>query len=135
MQPLAGVLSEHAERPPSYRAGPGVAGPGRAAHVGALSRSGQQRASAGVLRAAGASAPGGRGAAPGLKLTLDAEDGALHTVLCAAGYNLLWLLRAIAWPGITAVFLCLQLLAALLPGWRTTGAASSTPAAPAWSRP
>ncbi len=33
-----------------------------------------------------------------------AEGDALHTVLCAAGYNLRWLLRAIARLGIAAVF-------------------------------
>lgn len=34
-----------------------------------------------------------------------ATGDALHTVLCAAGYNLRWLLRAIVSRGITAVFL------------------------------
>ncbi len=42
---------------------------------------------------------------------------ALHTVLCAAGYNLRWLLRAIARGRITPLFFvfwlgCLQMLAA-----------------------
>ena len=32
---------------------------------------------------------------------------ALHTISCAAGYNLRWLLRAIAKLGIAPAFLCL----------------------------
>ncbi len=36
-----------------------------------------------------------------------ATGDAIHAVLCAAGYNLRWLLRAIAARGITALFLCL----------------------------
>ena len=56
-----------------------------------------------------------------------------HTVLCAAGYNLRWLLRAIARLGIAAVFLRLQVLTALLAGRRAFGVVSSTPAAPNWS--
>lgn len=32
---------------------------------------------------------------------------ALHAISCAAGYNLRWLLRAIARKGIAPVFLCL----------------------------
>lgn len=45
------------------------------------------------------------------------EGDALHAVLCAAGYNLRWLLRAIARKGLKALFapfLCLAMLAALL---------------------
>lgn len=41
---------------------------------------------------------------------------ALHSISCAAGYNLRWLLRAIARRGIGAVFLRL-LQAALSPPW------------------
>jgi len=63
------------------------------------------------------------------------EGDALHTVLCAAGYNLRWLLRAIARLGITAVFLCLQFLAALFAGWRTDGGASAVSVASTWSKP
>jgi transposase, IS4 family len=36
-----------------------------------------------------------------------ATGDAIHAVLCAAGYNLRWLLRAIAERGITPLFLCL----------------------------
>lgn len=36
-----------------------------------------------------------------------ATGDAIHAVLCAAGYNLRWLLRAIAQRGITPLFLCL----------------------------
>jgi hypothetical protein len=43
---------------------------------------------------------------------------ALHSISCAAGYNLRWLLRAIARLGIGAVFLRL-LQAALSPPWTT----------------
>lgn len=43
---------------------------------------------------------------------------ALHSISCAAGYNLRWLLRAIARLGIVAVFLRL-LQAALSPPWTT----------------
>jgi IS5 family transposase len=46
------------------------------------------------------------------------EGDALHTVLCAAGYNLRWLLRAIARLGIAAVFLRLHFLLALAVGWQ-----------------
>jgi IS5 family transposase len=45
------------------------------------------------------------------------EGDALHAVLCAAGYNLRWLLRAIARKGLKALFapfLCLAMRAALL---------------------
>jgi len=63
------------------------------------------------------------------------EGDALHTVLCAAGYNLRWLLRAIARLGIAAVFLRLQFLAALFAGWRTAGAESLVSAAPTCSKP
>jgi len=41
-----------------------------------------------------------------------ASGDAIHAVLCAAGYNLRWLLRAIIARGITALFLCLE------NGWR-----------------
>ena len=37
-----------------------------------------------------------------------ASGDAIHAVLCAAGYNLRWLLRAIAARGITALFFCLS---------------------------
>jgi transposase, IS5 family len=43
-----------------------------------------------------------------------AAGDALHTISCAAGYNLRWLLRAIAKLGIGPAFLCL-LQMALLP--------------------
>jgi transposase, IS5 family len=36
------------------------------------------------------------------------EGDAVHTVLCAAGFNLRWLLRAIARYGLKAVYLCLM---------------------------
>ena len=36
---------------------------------------------------------------------------ALHAVLCAAGYNLRWLLRAMVRLGLTAIYLCQLLLA------------------------
>jgi IS5 family transposase len=39
---------------------------------------------------------------------------AIHTVLCAAGFNLRWLLRAIARHGLTAVYLCLIWVAAIV---------------------
>jgi len=41
------------------------------------------------------------------------EGDALHAVLCAAGFNIRWLLRAIVRLGLAAVLLCLQFLAAL----------------------
>ena len=41
------------------------------------------------------------------------QGDALHAVLCAAGYNIAWLLRAIARHGIRAVFLWLQWLGRL----------------------
>ncbi len=63
------------------------------------------------------------------------EGDALHTVLCAAGYNLRWLLRAIARLGIAAVFLRLQFLAALFAGERTAGAKSPVSVAPTCSKP
>ena len=44
---------------------------------------------------------------------------ALHSISCAAGYNLRWLLRAMARLGIGAVFL--RLLQAALPAPQTTG--------------
>jgi IS5 family transposase len=59
-----------------------------------------------------------------------AEGDALHAVLCAAGYNIRWLLRAIARMGLKALFLRRILLGWLaeLPGlvvgdvsWRLTG--------------
>lgn len=62
-----------------------------------------------------------------------ADGDALHTVLCAAGYNLRWLLRAIARLGIAAVFLYLQFLAALFAGWRATDPKPSAAMAPTWS--
>lgn len=58
-----------------------------------------------------------------------AEGDALHAVLCAAGYNLRWLLRAITRLGLKAAFLRLHFLLALVVGWRTTDAKSLTPAA------
>lgn len=43
---------------------------------------------------------------------LKGSDGdALHAVLCAAGFNIRWLLRAIARGGIAALLFVLQLLA------------------------
>jgi IS5 family transposase len=58
-----------------------------------------------------------------------AEGDALHAVLCAAGYNLRWLLRAITRLGLKAAFLRLHFLFALVVGWRTADAKSLTPAA------
>ena len=49
---------------------------------------------------------------------------ALHALSCAAGYNLRWLLRAIARLGIGAVFL--RLLHAMLSAQRSTGTSYST---------
>jgi IS5 family transposase len=48
---------------------------------------------------------------------------ALHTISCAAGYNLRWLLRAIAKLGIGPAFLCL-LQMALLPAMALRGSSS-----------
>ena len=42
------------------------------------------------------------------------EGDALHTVLCAAGFNLRWLLRAIARYGLKAVYLSLSWVAAIV---------------------
>ena len=39
---------------------------------------------------------------------------ALHAVLCAAGYNLRWLLRAIVRPGLKSFFLRPRFLSALI---------------------
>ena len=50
---------------------------------------------------------------------------ALHSISCAAGYNLRWLLRAIARLGIGALFL--RLLLTALSQRRTTGASYGTP--------
>ncbi len=55
---------------------------------------------------------------------------ALHSISCAAGYNLRWLLRAIARLGIGAIFLRL-LQAALSTRWATRGVHG--PLGPAWS--
>ena len=41
------------------------------------------------------------------------EGDALHAVLCAAGFNIRWLLRAIVRLGLAAVLLCLRWLASL----------------------
>ena len=49
---------------------------------------------------------------------------ALHTIACAAGYNLRWLLRAIARLGIGALFL--RLLQAALSLRGTTGSPYAT---------
>ena len=49
-----------------------------------------------------------------------ATGDALHAVLCAAGYNIRWLLRAIQRKGLKALF------AALLGLWRTLGYSGST---------
>jgi len=49
---------------------------------------------------------------------------ALHSISCAAGYNLRWLLRAIARLGVGAIFL--RLLQAVLPQRRTTGSSYGT---------
>ena len=49
---------------------------------------------------------------------------ALHSISCAAGYNLRWLLRAIARMGIGAVFL--RLFRAALPSAQTTGRSYAT---------
>ena len=51
---------------------------------------------------------------------------ALHSISCAAGYNLRWLLRAIARLGIVTLFL--RLLLAALEQPRAIGAAYGTPA-------
>jgi IS5 family transposase len=42
------------------------------------------------------------------------EGDALHTVLCAAGFNLRWLLRAIARYGLKVVYLCLIWVAGIV---------------------
>lgn len=42
------------------------------------------------------------------------EGDALHAVLCAAGFNIRWLLRAIVRLGLTALLLCLRCVAALV---------------------
>lgn len=58
---------------------------------------------------------------------LKGEDGdALHAVLCAAGYNLMWLLRAIARRGIKPAFL------RLLRWWLWGGNSAPTTVPPAW---
>ncbi len=57
------------------------------------------------------------------------EGDALHAVLCAAGFNIRWLLRAIARLGLAAVFLCLRCMAAqawLARRHFTTASAAST---------
>ena len=41
------------------------------------------------------------------------EGDALHAVLCAAGFNIRWLLRAIGRLGLAAVLLCVRLLASI----------------------
>ena len=41
------------------------------------------------------------------------EGDALHAVLCAAGYNLRWLLRAIARKGLRVLFVSVSSLAVL----------------------
>lgn len=46
-----------------------------------------------------------------------ATGDALHAVLCAAGFNIRWLLRAIARRGLKAVFLCLAALSLSLARW------------------
>jgi IS5 family transposase len=43
-----------------------------------------------------------------------AEGDSLHAVLCAAGFNICWLLRAIARKGLVGLFLCLRLLTILV---------------------
>jgi IS5 family transposase len=43
-----------------------------------------------------------------------AEGDSLHAVLCAAGFNIRWLLRAIARKGLVGLFLCLRLLTVLV---------------------
>jgi IS5 family transposase len=43
-----------------------------------------------------------------------AEGDSLHAVLCAAGFNIRWLLRAIARKGLVALFLRLRMLAVLI---------------------
>ena len=42
------------------------------------------------------------------------EGDAIHTVLCTAGFNLRWLLRAIARYGLRALYLCLMTTAAFI---------------------
>lgn len=42
------------------------------------------------------------------------EGDALHALLCAAGFNIQWLLRALARPGLAATLLTLTALAAWL---------------------
>ena len=57
------------------------------------------------------------------------EGDALHAVLCAAGFNIRWLLRAVARLGLAAVFLCLRCMAAqawLARRHFTTASAAST---------
>lgn len=51
-----------------------------------------------------------------------AEGDALHAVLCATGYNIRWLLRAVACLGLQAVFLRLYFSFALAVDWRHAGA-------------
>ena len=54
------------------------------------------------------------------------EGDALHAVLCAAGFNIRWLLRAIARHGLAALLLCLRCLAALTTvAWHHSTAASA----------
>jgi IS5 family transposase len=43
-----------------------------------------------------------------------ADGDSLHAVLCAAGFNIRWLLRAIARKGLAGLFLCLRLLTILV---------------------
>ena len=55
---------------------------------------------------------------------------ALHAVLCAAGYNLRWLMRAVARMGLRALTLLVNWLASVLaqPGIARTGALTATAA-------
>ena len=55
-----------------------------------------------------------------------AEGDALHAVLCAAGFNIRWLLRAIAKMGLAALFLALTAAALWLARLRVTSAAPPT---------
>jgi hypothetical protein len=49
------------------------------------------------------------------KCWLKGKNGdAVHTVLCPAGFNLRWLLRAIARYGLKAVYLCLMRMTAIV---------------------
>jgi IS5 family transposase len=64
----------------------------------------------------------------------------LHVVLCAAGYNIRWLLRMIVKKGLGLIFLCLELARAIraakraVAGWWTRGGGQPLFGAGAWGR-